>query len=220
MGFNSLETLRLARLGVRCGADFIEWNTGCPNVKNVEGEPDELLSYDLEGMEETLEMLDRELSPELNLSVKLSPIFGRAHRKELVELLARFQIVKAVVTSNTIPDTQSFDDAGVPHITFKDGLAGGAGGQLHYTALGQVQALRALLPPRIRLIGVGGVRNGRNARDFLLAGADVVEIGTGYYVTEDEGVFGNVAAELIDEGLKIGLFDEKEVEALAAQAPQ
>ncbi len=215
-GFNTMETLKLARLAIRCGVDFIEINMGCPNIKGEEGVPDRILCFDHEGVEDVLQTLTNEFGEKINVSIKISPDSDRVRLKELCEILGRFEIVKAVMAVNTIPDTLSFDDDGNPHITFKDGLAGGAGTQLHGWALGQVRLCRTFLPLRVKIVGVGGVGNGRTARDFLLAGADAVEIGTAFYFSEDASVFGNVAAELIEEGLRIGLFDQKDVEVLAA----
>lgn len=217
--FNPMDSLRLARVGFRRGVDFFTLNAGCPNVKDGD-EVHHILSNDEEGLEETLQLLTDEFGEKKNVAIKFSPILDPLDQKEVAELVNRFPIVKAVVTCNTIPDTLSFDDDGNPHIGFKQGLGGGGGEQLHGLALGQVRRFRNWLEPRIPIIGVGGVRNGRTARDFLLAGADAVKIGTASYFSEDPGIFGNVAAELIEEGLAIGLFDEKEVEALAMQAPQ
>ncbi|MCZ6778667.1 MAG: hypothetical protein O7F16_06830 [Acidobacteria bacterium] len=87
-------------------------------------------------------------------------------------------LVKVVVSINTFPNALSFDPKGKPTISPADGLSGLAGQAVKPIALGQIKQLRALLPERIRLVGVGGIQSGQDIIDFKRAGADAVQVVT------------------------------------------
>ena len=62
-------------------------------------------------------------------------------------------------------------------------------------ALANVRAFSQRLDPKIQLIGTGGVTNGRDAYDLILAGASLVQVGT---LLQEEGpaVFTRLSREL------------------------
>ena len=78
-----------------------------------------------------------------------------------------------------------------------NGLAGLGGRPLKPVALGHVVQLRALLPSRVSVVGVGGVFAGKDVTDYLAAGAAGVQVGTACYAY-GAGVFQDIAAGFLD----------------------
>ncbi|TSC68305.1 MAG: dihydroorotate dehydrogenase (fumarate) [Parcubacteria group bacterium Gr01-1014_66] len=52
------------------------------------------------------------------------------------------------------------------------------GSALKPIGLGHVKQFRRILSHRIALIGVGGIANGHDVKDYLAAGASAVQVGT------------------------------------------
>ena len=68
---------------------------------------------------------------------------------------------------NTIANCRAVDTEGNPIISSPDGLAGMGGPALKWLALGQATQWANLLRDGISIVGVGGVSNGNDVRDFL-----------------------------------------------------
>ena len=77
----------------------------------------------------------------------------------------------------------------------KGGFGGMGGEYVKPTALANVRKFRELLRPEIAVIGCGGVKTGADAFQFILAGAQVVQIGTQLW-REGPAVFARVDQEL------------------------
>lgn len=77
----------------------------------------------------------------------------------------------------------------------KGGFGGIGGAYAKPIALANVRAFSQRLDPKIQLIGTGGVTNGRDAYDLILAGASLVQVGT---LLQEEGpaVFTRLSREL------------------------
>jgi dihydroorotate dehydrogenase (NAD+) catalytic subunit len=84
-------------------------------------------------------------------------------------------------------------------------LGGGTGGvsgpAVRAVALAQVAEVRARIA--LPIVGMGGVQNGRQARDVLEAGADVVAVGTESF--RDPMAGARVAAELAESLANSGI---------------
>lgn len=77
----------------------------------------------------------------------------------------------------------------------KAGMGGMGGTCIKPFALANVRAFSEFLKGTdISIVGVGGVRSGKDAFEFLLAGADAVQIGTTFY-EDGPGCFERVAGE-------------------------
>ena len=129
------------------------------------------------------------------LSVKLSPIPDPVLLKKIAVLINESEIICAVTTSNTLPNVFAYADDGRPAIQSVTELGGMGGSALKPIALGQVKQLRELLRDGIDIIGVGGIKTGKDVLDYLNAGASAVQIGTACF---DRGpqIFGDVLTEL------------------------
>jgi dihydroorotate dehydrogenase (fumarate) len=86
-------------------------------------------------------------------------------------------------------------DSEQPLIRPKGGFGGLSGPSVKYTALANVKKFRELLRKDIDVIGVGGVRTGRDAFEMILCGAAAVQVGTCHWI-EGPKCFERIATEL------------------------
>jgi dihydroorotate dehydrogenase len=107
------------------------------------------------------------------LLIKIAPDLDDERIAFIAAALVRHSIDGVIATNTTLAR-----DAvkGLPH----GEEAGGLSGAPVFEASNQViRALRAALPPRYPIVGVGGVMSGKDARAKLAAGADLVQVYTG-----------------------------------------
>lgn len=181
----------LAMLADIQASDFqglVELNLSCPNVP---GEPQ--TGYDFEATRDVLTKAFQFFTKPLG--VKLPPYFDLAHYDRIAEVLNTFPLAY-VNTINSIGNGLMIDpktDAVV--IAPKGGFGGLGGAMVKATALANVHGLRQRLNPNIKLIGTGGVQNGRDVYDLILAGADLVAVGTSLH-QEGPAVFQRLRTEL------------------------
>jgi dihydroorotate dehydrogenase (NAD+) catalytic subunit len=162
------------------GVAAIELNVSCPNVHSgliVGEQPSETLAL--------LEVL-RPLTPK-PLIVKLTP---NVADPAAVAVGAEQGGADAISLINTLK-ASAFDPA-----TGEPALAAGHGGlsgpAVRPVALQQVRAVATAVG--LPLIGMGGISNGADAREFLSAGASLVAVGTENF--RDPRAGSRVAAEL------------------------
>jgi dihydroorotate dehydrogenase (NAD+) catalytic subunit len=164
-GFSYEEFVRLveAVAAEQCVA-ALELNVSCPNVKSgcvMGAEPLETLA-----LMQRLRPLTRK-----PLIVKLTP---NATDVGAVAEAADQGGADALSLINTLRSTAIDPGSGRPWLGA--GSGGLSGPAVRAVALGQVRTVtaRTALP----VIGMGGIRSGRDARDFLAAGASAVAVGT------------------------------------------
>jgi len=106
--------------------------------------------------------------------LKIAPDLDAAQIEAIAAILARHRIDGVIATNTTLA---------------RDGVAGHAnagetgglsGAPLARRSNGVIAGLRAALGPRFPIIGVGGVMSGADARAKREAGADLVQIYTGF----------------------------------------
>jgi len=188
----------LTELAFQSGVHLVELNLGCPNKWTNDGRQETIPSYDLDMLKEILRVCKlsfRFTRKNKILSVKLSPIPDPVLLKKIADLINESEIICAVTTSNTLPNAFAYADNDKPAIQSVTELGGMGGSALKPIALGQVKQLRELLRDGIDIIGVGGIKTGKDVLDYLNAGASAVQIGTACF---DRGpqIFGDVLTEL------------------------
>ena len=77
----------------------------------------------------------------------------------------------------------------------KGGFGGLGGEYIKPTALANVRAFRERLNPSIKIIGTGGVINGKDVFEHILCGADLVQVGTTLH-KEGVAAFSRLTKEL------------------------
>ena len=167
----------------------IELNLSCPNVP---GKPQ--TSYDSESTERLLTEVEK--VNKRKLGVKLAPFFDMVHFDQMAEIIKRHDI-RFLTLVNSIGNGLIIDPEKEQVVIKPKGGFGGIGGDyLKPTALANVRRFHELLP-EIDIIGVGGIKSGADAFEFILAGAGAVQVGTELMRTGVE-CFGRIEDELKD----------------------
>lgn len=175
----------------KTGGPILELNLSCPNVP---GKPQ--VGYDFAAMEKYLTEVCKVFKPDFG--VKLPPYFDMIHFDTAAEILNRFPQVKFLSCINSVGNTLIIDtEKESVVIKPKDGFGGLGGKYVLPIALANVNAFFRRCPEKI-IFGCGGVTNGDEAFQHILAGATLVQIGTQLY---EEGI--EVFKRLNDELLKI-----------------
>lgn len=156
------------RLRVISGLSGIEVNISCPNVENR----GLVFACDPDASKAVVESVRRNIGGELPIIVKLSP--------DVTDIVA---IAKQVISAgadglaliNTLLGMAIDVDAMRPKLAGKTG--GLSGPAIRPVAIRAVYQVHAALPTT-PILGMGGIMNGRDALEFILAGASAVSIGT------------------------------------------
>lgn len=196
-GFSPSEYTDLTELAFHGGADLVELNLGCSNLYQ-DGRQKPASCFDLQLIGEILYCVEKRVGPEAKVAVKLSPFSNPFALKKAAQVIGQSKIGKVVTTSDTFPNAFSYNEKGKSRISFEEGLAALGGRALKPIALGQVKQLRKMLPERIDIVGVGGISEGQDIKDYRRTGADAVQIAT---ILLDKGA--RVFSTLLDEFLDV-----------------
>jgi dihydroorotate dehydrogenase (NAD+) catalytic subunit len=182
MGFDHDQLVRaVAAVAEREETEAIELNFSCPNVETgliMGADPGEIAA--------ALEVL-RPLT-EKPLVAKLTPT---AHDQAAVARAAERAGADALSLINTLPGMALDPASGKPWLGA--GRGGQSGPAVRAVAMNQVsEVARATSLP---VVGMGGIASGRNAFDFLRAGAACVAVGTESF--RDPAAGARVRTELI-----------------------
>lgn len=189
---------RLAAMCYRMGADEVEYNAGCPNIKDA-GVPKQIPSYEPILLRNQLAAIKSYAVGAI--AVKLSPIDDY-----LIPVVARILnesiIVRRVVAVNTIPDYVMRLPDGTPALNYYGGdgkryhVGGLAGTPLKKEALRVIWALNKYLDPSITITAAGGIFTGEDAAEYQAIGVNGYHIGTAYYEYGPR-IFVDIAAGLL-----------------------
>ncbi len=156
-------------------ADYITANISSPNTKNLRELQNETALKELLGKlaiaRDDLAQTEGRRAPML---LKISPDIGAAQVPVIVAL-AKAHGVDGLIASNTTLDRDRV--AGHAHAAEGGGLSGQP---LRARAQALIAALRQEAGPDYPLIGVGGIASARDAQARRRAGADMVQIYTGF----------------------------------------
>lgn len=114
--------------------------------------------------------------------VKIAPDLAAGDLEIIARALVRFEIDGAIATNTTVTrprlDGEGTGEAAAGEASREAG--GLSGAPLHRLALATVAELRALLPPTVPIIGVGGIMDVEGGRAMMDRGADLLQIYTGF----------------------------------------
>ncbi len=161
--------------GVYPHADYVTVNISSPNTKNLRAlQSDEALDALLSAIGERDVALARATGRKVPIFVKIAPDLDADQVGVIAATLKRTGISGVIATNTTIAR-----DA-VRHLPHGD-ETGGLSGAPVFEASNQVIAqLRTALGPGFPIIGVGGVMSGADAQAKIAAGADLVQLYTGF----------------------------------------
>jgi dihydroorotate dehydrogenase len=200
-GLSDTEYADLTKLAFKCGADYVVLNYGCPNIY-VEKIQKGILTYDSDGFKSITKSVLRENEEHAKsgqIGIKLSPVLDPRYINVITSFvnsdLDPYHRIGFITTQNTVPNCYDEDEKGTRVISPGNGHAGMAGQAIFPMALSQVRQFRALLNEDTKIIGVGGVSSGLDMQKMLRNGANLVQVVSAYYRSEDMGVFNYIAAE-------------------------
>jgi dihydroorotate dehydrogenase (NAD+) catalytic subunit len=185
------------------GISAVEVNISCPNVENR----GLVFACDPNASRAVVDGVRRTLGGDLPIIVKLSP--------DVTDIV---EIARGVIEAgadglsliNTLLGMVINVDTMRPHLAGKTGgLSGPAIRPVAVRAIYQVHEVF----PKIPILGMGGVRNGRDAFELVLAGASGVSVGTATFANPNAVV--NVQSELRDILVKNGFNSLKEAVGFA-----
>lgn len=153
------------------GVIGIEVNISCPNVENR----GQVFACDPLSAADVIHSVRRNVSANMPLFAKLSP--------DVTDITA---IAKSVVKAgadglsviNTLLGMVIDTDTFLPRLSGKTG--GLSGPAIRPVAVRCVYQIRRVLPD-IPIIGMGGIRNGKDAIEFFAAGANAISVGTNVF---------------------------------------
>jgi dihydroorotate dehydrogenase (NAD+) catalytic subunit len=173
-----------ARLRIARGVSAIEVNISCPNVENR----GQVFACDIGSAADVIQAVKRHSDPRMPIFAKLSPDVT-----DIVSIAG--SVVRAGATGvsviNTLLGMVINPDTMRPHLA---GITGGLSGPaIRPVAVRCVWQIRQAFPD-LPIIGMGGIRTGLDALEFILAGANAVSVGT--VVFHDPGAPMRIHGEL------------------------
>ena len=161
--------------GVYPHADYVTVNISSPNTKNLRNlQADAALDELLAALCARRRELADEHGRRVPMFLKIAPDLDEAQVDAIATVVARHPIDGVVATNTTLARDGLADR---PHADEAGGLSGAP---LAARANRVIAGLRAALGPRLPIIGVGGVMSAADARAKREAGADLVQIYTGF----------------------------------------
>ena len=161
--------------GVYPHADYVTVNISSPNTKNLRAlQSDDALDALLAAVQQRKVELATKHQRQVPIFVKIAPDLDGDQVASIAAALKRHAIDGVVATNTTLAR-----DA-VKGMTYAD-EAGGLSGKPVFEASNRViRQLRKALGKRYPIIGVGGVMSGADAKAKIDAGADLVQVYTGF----------------------------------------
>jgi dihydroorotate dehydrogenase (NAD+) catalytic subunit len=182
MGFDHDQLSKLvSAVAERDETEAIELNFSCPNVETgliMGADPGEIAA----AMEVLRPLTDKPLI------AKLTPT---AHDQESVARAAEGSGADALSLINTLPGMALHPVTGEPWLGA--GRGGQSGPAVRAVAMNQIAEVARAVP--LPIIGMGGIASGRDAADFLRAGARCVAVGTESFRDPAAGV--RIRTELV-----------------------
>ncbi len=161
--------------GVYPHADYVTVNISSPNTKNLRAlQSDAALDGLLGALAERREALARSHRRRVPLFIKIAPDLDEAQIRAIATAL-RAHGMDGVVATNTTLSREAVQ--GLPHAEEAGGLSGAP---VFEPSNRVIRALRAELGTGFPIIGVGGILSGEDAARKIEAGADLVQIYTGF----------------------------------------
>ncbi len=155
-------------------ADYFVVNVSSPNTPNLRALQDkEPLTHILR----TLREEEKKISDKRKIILlKIAPDLSDEQLKDIVEVVVKSDIEGIIATNTTITRDNLKYETNVS----KYGEGGLSGKPLFEKSLQIIKKLKAILPSEKILIGVGGIDSAEKAQSMLNAGANAIQIYTGF----------------------------------------
>jgi dihydroorotate dehydrogenase len=161
--------------GVYPHADYVTVNISSPNTKNLrELQSDQALDALLSAVQERKLQLEQRHGRRVPVFVKIAPDLDEAQVQVIAATIRKNGIDGVIGTNTTIAR-----DA-VKHLPHGEEIGGLSGSPVFAASNRVIGQLRAVLGAGFPIIGVGGVMSAADAQAKVTAGADVVQVYTGF----------------------------------------
>ncbi|NKI96029.1 quinone-dependent dihydroorotate dehydrogenase [Rhizobacter sp. SG703] len=161
--------------GVYPHADYVTVNISSPNTKNLRAlQSDEALDALLSAVQARKQQLAQQHGRSVPVFVKIAPDLDEAQVGVIAATLKKNAIDGVIATNTTIAR-----DA-VKHLPHGEEAGGLSGAPVLQASNRVIAQLRAALGAGYPIIGVGGVLSGADAQSKIAAGADLVQLYTGF----------------------------------------
>lgn len=155
-------------------ADYVAVNISSPNTRGLRDlqaeEPVRRLIAALKAEQDSLHTRSGRRVP---LLVKIAPDLDPEQIDALARVFVELELDGVIATNTTV------SRAGVEDLPLAREQGGLSGAPLAPRSTEVIAAFRALLPPRIPIIGVGGILDAADAAEKLAAGASLLQVYTG-----------------------------------------
>jgi dihydroorotate dehydrogenase len=156
-------------------ADYVAVNVSSPNTARLrELQDKDALERVLESLLEARAGLSQRHGRRVPLLVKIAPDLDAA-QLAAIAAIARALGIDGIIATNTTTDLAPLGAAWSP-----ERRGGLSGAPLHARSAAVISGLRTELGPNFPIIGVGGIVDGERAAATLQAGADLLQIYTGF----------------------------------------
>jgi dihydroorotate dehydrogenase len=161
--------------GVYPHADYVTVNISSPNTKNLrELQSDQALDALLSAVQDRKTQLAKQLGRRVPVFVKIAPDLDETQVAVIAATLQK-NGVDGVIATNTTLSREA-----VKHLPHGEEMGGLSGAPVLAASNRVISQLRAALPKGYPIIGVGGVLSAADAQSKVAAGADVVQLYTGF----------------------------------------
>lgn len=154
--------------------DYFVVNVSCPNVKDLTKLQDVIF---LEDLLTTLKDLDKEKGKNRPILLKIAPNLNHQQLDDIIELIATTKI-EGVIAANTSPNRENLTTSKEEIIEIGNG--GLSGQPIKENATEVIRYLSEKSNKAFPIIGVGGIHSAEDALEKLEAGADLLQVYTGF----------------------------------------
>ncbi|MBU3609457.1 quinone-dependent dihydroorotate dehydrogenase [Polynucleobacter wuianus] len=155
-------------------ATYITVNISSPNTQNLRAlQGEEMLRALLSSLDDARKRLSDRFGLRKPLFLKIAPDLDAADINLIADLLMEYGIDAVIATNTTIAR-----DA-VQGMQYGQEAGGLSGAPVRIASNAVIKALKARLGNHLPIIGVGGILNGVDAREKILAGASLVQLYSG-----------------------------------------
>lgn len=156
-------------------ASYVTVNISSPNTKGLRAlQSGDALAALLEPLKNRQAQLASLHGRQVPLAVKIAPDLEPADVEVVAEQLLRWEIEGVIATNTTLGRT------GVEHLRHGAEAGGLSGLPVREASTRVLRELCAALGGRLAVIGVGGISDGASAAEKVRAGADLVQVYTGF----------------------------------------
>lgn len=156
-------------------ADYVTINVSSPNTPQLRAlQTGEALGELLATLKHEQIMLGKTRRVYVPIALKIAPDLDSSELETIAELALEHKIDAVIATNTTI------DRSGVEHELLAQETGGLSGLPLKEKTTEVIRTLYNVLKGRIPIIGVGGIENADDAWEKMVAGADLVQVYTGF----------------------------------------